>query len=71
VTTIDFTKWTDAQLAVGAKFTSSPNYPALAAEIARRQAAGLDDGSQQRVADMIASNRGLQPRIRRIRIPRY
>lgn len=36
---IDFTKWTDAQLAIAAKpqYKSSPNYPAVLAEIKRRQ----------------------------------
>lgn len=36
---IDFTKWTDTQLAVAAnpKYKSSPNYPAVLAEIQRRK----------------------------------
>jgi hypothetical protein len=52
---IDFSQWTDAQLEVGLRFESSPNFSALKAEHDRRQAAGSDDGSRERVASFAKS----------------
>ena len=49
---VDFTRWTDAQLRVGARFNSKAQ-----AELDRRQAAGENDGSDQRVAEFVARNR--------------
>lgn len=57
---IDFTEWTDAQLEAGERFTASPNYPALKAELDRRRSAGVSDGSKERVAQMIAENPGMR-----------
>lgn len=59
MTSIDFTKWTDAQLKSALIFVdSSPNGLALLAEIDRRKAEGiwLTDGSTERVAQMIRDN---------------
>jgi hypothetical protein len=60
---IDFSQWTDAQLAAvaesgSAAFKASPDFPALEAEYKRRKAAGSDDGSQARVDAMIARGTG-------------
>jgi hypothetical protein len=54
---IEFTQWTDAQLAAAERFTSSPHYPALKAELDRRRASGSNDGSQARVDAFLARNR--------------
>ena len=55
----DFTKWTDAQLDVGAKYADgSPDGPALLAEIQRRKSEGTpDDGSRARVEALLTSAR--------------
>lgn len=49
---IDFTKWTDAQLHVGLKYDDSGK---IQAELDRR--GGTDDGSEARVAALLASSR--------------
>lgn len=59
-TTPAFTDWTDAQLNAARRFAdASRSGTALLNEIARREAAGiwLTDGSTERVADLIRSNR--------------
>ena len=55
---IDFTKWTDAQLSTGVRFliAGDPESEALMAELNKRRASGSNDGSEQRVAELIRSN---------------
>lgn len=52
---IDFTRWTDAQLKAGLRFDVAGE---MQSEIDRRRSSGTgSDGSEQRVADMIARPR--------------
>jgi hypothetical protein len=58
-TMIDFTKWTDAQLASSERFARSGDAEseAMLAELRKRRASGSNDGSEQRVATLISNNR--------------
>lgn len=57
---IDFTEWTNAQLNATLEMRgveTSKHYPALVVEAKRRHDMGIEDGSEARVADLLASSR--------------